>query len=43
MKKKKAAERVEDLKLIKIKIRDLPANTVAQSVERRQDKPKAWF
>ena len=39
---KKAVERVGDLKLIRIKIRDLPADTVAQSVENRRDKPRAW-
>ena len=42
MKEKKAAERVGDLKLIRIKIRDLPADTVVQSVERRRDMPIAW-
>ena len=30
------------LKLIRIKIRDLPADTVAQSAKRRRDKPNAW-
>ena len=28
--------------LIRIKIRDLPADTVALSVERRRDMPRAW-
>ena len=35
-------QRVGDLKLIRIKILDLPNDTVAQSVERRRDKPRAW-
>ena len=42
MKERKAAERVEDLMLIRIKIRDVPADTVVQLVERRQNKLKAW-
>ena len=42
MKEKKAVERVGDLKLIRIKIRDLPADAVAQSVERQHDKLKTW-
>ena len=40
-KRKKAAELVGDLKLIRIKIQDLPTDTVAQSIEHRRDKPKA--
>ena len=39
---KKAAECVGDLKLIRIKIRVLPADTVAQWVEHRRDKPWPW-
>ena len=42
MKEKKAGERVEDMKLVRIKIRDLPSDTVGQSAERRRDKPNAW-
>ena len=38
MKEKKATERFGDLKHIRIKILDLPAETVAQSVERRRDR-----
>ena len=30
------------MKVVMIKIRELPADTVAQSVERRRDKPKTW-
>ena len=37
-----AAERVGDFKHRRIKIRDLPADTVAQLVERQRDKQKAW-
>ena len=42
MMENEAAERVGDLKLMRIKIWDLPADTVALSVERRRDKPKFW-
>ena len=37
-----AAERFGDMKLMRIKIRDLSADTVPQSVECQRDKPKAW-
>ena len=38
----KAAERVGDLKLKRNKIRDMPADTVAQSVDSLCDKHQAW-
>ena len=41
MKEEKAAERVGDIKPMKIKIRLLPDDNVAQSVERRRDNPRA--
>ena len=42
MKEMKAEERVGDMKMIMIKIRDLPDDTVAQSVEHRCDKLRTW-
>ena len=41
MKEEKSAERFGDMKLITIKIRDLPADNMDKSVERRRSKPKA--
>ena len=38
MKVQRAAERVGDLKLIRIQILDLPADIVAQLEERQRDK-----
>ena len=42
MKKRKLRNELEILKLIRIKILDLPADTVAQLIERRRDKPRGW-
>ena len=42
MKGKNAAERAGDLKLIRVKILDLPADTVAHLVECRHNELKAW-
>ena len=41
-KRKKAVERVGDLKLLRIKTQDLPTDTVALCVEHRRDMPRAW-
>ena len=38
----KSAQRVGYLKLIRIKIRELSTDTIAQSVERRRYKQKTW-
>ena len=40
--RKKAVECVGDLRLIRIKIQDLPTDTVAQWVEHRRDNPWTW-
>ena len=42
MKKIKRWNELEIRKLMMIRIRDVPADTVAQTVERRRDKPWAW-
>ena len=42
MNKRKSRNALVICKLVRTKIRDLPADTVAQSVECRRDKPSAW-